>query len=65
MCKPEGKNEVIGMKKGLWHENITDDDSLEIITTEVEDLENDQLSASEAGFLQGYEEEEAYEHYGE
>ncbi|MBI2145357.1 hypothetical protein HYU18_03485 [Candidatus Woesearchaeota archaeon] len=53
------------MKKGLWHENITDDDSLEIITTEVEDLENDQLSASEAGFLQGYEEEEAYEHYGE
>lgn len=41
----------------LWHRNITGTDSLEVMSAEVEDLENDELSAEEAGFLQGYEEE--------
>ena len=44
-----------------WYIDIGDD-SLEIGTSEVEELENDELSSSEAGFLSGYqEEEEAYE----
>ena len=34
------------------------EDSLEIVASEIEDLENDELSSSEAGFLSGYEEEE-------
>ncbi len=50
------------MNKGLWHESIIGEDSLEIISTEMEELENDELSVGEAGFLQGYE-EDLYEPY--
>ncbi len=34
------------------------DDSLEVLASEIEDLENDELSPGEAGFLFGYEENE-------
>ena len=51
---------VITMSKLKWYIDIGED-SLEIGTSEVEELENDELSSSEAGFLSGYaEEEEAY-----
>ena len=48
------------MKRNFWH---TEDgeDSLEVLAAEVEELENDELSGREAGFLSGYEEEEEYE----
>lgn len=52
------------MLKGLWHRNIPDSDSLEVMAVEIEDLENDELSVEEAGFLQGYE-EDSYELYDE
>ena len=52
------------MNKWLWHRNIAEGDSLEIISAEMEELENDELSAGEAGFLQGYE-EDTYEIYEE
>lgn len=48
--------------KGIWYRNIADGDSLEILSGEKEELENDELSVGEAGFLQGYE-EDAYEPY--
>lgn len=49
------------MKRKFWHTDVGDD-SLEVLAAEVEDLENDELSLGEAGFLRGYdEEEEAYE----
>ena len=49
------------MKRNVWHIDFGSD-SLEILATEVEDLENDELSVTEAGFLRGYEEdEESYE----
>lgn len=54
-----GQQEVVGMKKG---QTDFDEDSLEIMSREVEDLENDELSIGEAVFLHGYdEEEECYE----
>lgn len=37
------------------------DDSLEVLSSEIEDLENDELSPEEAGFITGYEEEADYE----
>ncbi len=53
--------EVRRMKKNVWHINFGED-SLEILDAEIEDLENDELSVPEAGFLRGYEEdEEGYE----
>lgn len=55
------------MKKGLWHGNIQDGDSIDVVAAEVENLENDELSVEEAGFLQGYEEDlsDLYEIYEE
>ncbi|MBI2549932.1 hypothetical protein HYV83_02010 [Candidatus Woesearchaeota archaeon] len=46
------------MKK-VWHTEVGED-SLELLASEVEDLENDELSTGEAGFISGYEEEEEY-----
>ncbi len=43
------------MKKKVWHTDIGDD-SLEVLASEIENLENDELSLGEAGFMQGYEE---------
>lgn len=37
------------------------DDSLEVLESEIEDLENDELSPEEAAFISGYEEETDYE----
>ncbi len=37
--------------------SFLDADSLEVMTGEVEELENDELSMEEAGFLQGYEDD--------
>ena len=53
------------MMKGLWHRDIPEFDGLEIADSELKDLENDELSAEEAGFLQGYEEDfyDLYEPY--
>ena len=49
------------MKKRFWHTDVGED-SLEVLAVEVEELENDELSTREAGFLSGYEdEEEEYE----
>lgn len=49
------------MKRRFWHTDIGDD-SLEVLAAEIENLENDELSVGEAGFLHGYEdEEEEYE----
>ncbi|HLD97389.1 MAG TPA: hypothetical protein VI934_03540 [Candidatus Nanoarchaeia archaeon] len=49
------------MKKHVWHIDFGED-SLEILGTEIENLENDELSVLEAGFLSGYEaDEESYE----
>ena len=45
------------MNKKAWHIDFGND-SLEILETEIEDLENDELSVTEAGFLSGYEEDE-------
>jgi hypothetical protein len=32
-----------------------DEDSLDLLDSEIEDLENDEISSKEAGFMQGYE----------
>ncbi len=41
-----------------WQTSITElQDSLELRDSEIEDLENDELSAGEAGFIYGYEQE--------
>mgnify|MGYP001565012353 CR=1 FL=1 len=54
------------MNKGIWHESIIDEDSLGITLTDVEELENDELSIGEACFLKGYEEDASeYELYEE
>lgn len=45
------------MKRRFWHTDVGED-SLEVLAVEVEELENDELSAGEAGFLSGYEDEE-------
>ena len=41
----------------MWHTEVGKD-SLELLASEIEDLENDELSTGEAGFISGYEEEE-------
>ncbi len=52
------------MKRKFWHADVGED-SLEVLAVEVEELENDELTPGEAGFLSGYElEDEEYE-YGE
>ncbi|MBI2144086.1 hypothetical protein HYU17_02955 [Candidatus Woesearchaeota archaeon] len=48
------------MKKIIWHTGVGED-SLEVMAAEVGELENDELSAGEAGFMQGYEDAEEYE----
>ena len=53
----------MGMNEGLGNMEIVDNDSLEIMSRELEELENDELSVGEAGFLQGYENNESYELY--
>ncbi len=40
-----------------WTEE-TDEDSLAIVDSEIEDLDNDEIDANEAGFLQGYFDDE-------
>ena len=47
------------MKRKAWYIDVGED-SLELLASEVEDLENDELSTGEAGFISGYEEEEEY-----
>lgn len=47
------------MKKGNWYSNFSEDtDRLGMLDAEIEDLENDELSAGEAAFIKGYVEEE-------
>ncbi|MBI2143719.1 hypothetical protein HYU17_01035 [Candidatus Woesearchaeota archaeon] len=53
----------IGKKAGkgkVWHSGI-DDDSLDVLVVEIEDLENDELSPEEAGFMYGYSADEAWD----
>jgi len=42
-----------------WKDDF-DDDSLLIRDTEIEELDNDELNANEAGFLKGYHELDEY-----
>ncbi|MBI3037065.1 hypothetical protein HYY73_04950 [Candidatus Woesearchaeota archaeon] len=42
------------MKRRAWYVDFGED-SLELLASEVEDLENDELSTSEAGFISGYD----------
>ncbi len=46
------------MRKESWYADVGND-SLEVLASEVENLENDELSAGEAGFISGYNEEES------
>ncbi len=48
------------MRKSGWYADVGDS-SLEVLASEVEELENDELTTGEAGFLSGYQEEEDYE----
>ncbi|MBI2581024.1 hypothetical protein HYV85_04430 [Candidatus Woesearchaeota archaeon] len=50
----------MAVRKKSWYTDLGED-SLEMLASEIEDLENDELSAGEAGFLSGYHEEEEYE----
>ncbi len=50
------------MREKSWHIDVGND-SLELLASEVEELENDELSAAEAGFLSGYDEEEYNEFF--
>lgn len=50
-------------KKKVWYMDL-EDDSLEIMASEIEDLENDELSIGEAGFMEGYATEAEEEFYG-
>lgn len=50
------------MSKKSWYADVGND-SLEVLASEIEELENDELSAGEAGFLSGYEEEEYNEFF--
>ena len=45
------------MRKKSWYTDVGED-SLEVLASEVENLENDELSTSEAGFISGYQDEE-------
>lgn len=53
---------VIAVRKKSWYTELGGD-SLEVLSSEVEDLENDELTTGEAGFLSGYEEEEYNEFF--
>jgi len=44
-------------KEKMWYVDIGDD-SLEILDSEVEDLDNDEISLEEAGFMAGYDKTE-------
>lgn len=48
------------MRKKSWYADLGGD-SLEVLASEVEDLENDELSIGEAGFISGYELDQEYE----
>ena len=51
------------MRKMSWYVDVGDN-SLEVLASEVEELENDELTTGEAGFLSGYQdEEEEYEEF--
>ncbi len=51
------------MKKG--QASITEiKDSIELLESEIEELENDELSAGEAGFIYGYEAESEDDDWG-
>lgn len=41
-----------------WRDEI-EDDALAIADTEIEELDNDEINANEAGFLKGYFDEES------
>ena len=47
------------MKRKAWYVDVGGD-SLEVLTAEIEDLENDELSTGEAGFISGYGDDEEY-----
>ena len=38
-----------------WEEQLTEEESWDIEPSEGEDLDNDEISAAEEGFLKGYE----------
>ncbi len=50
---------MTSMKKKGWHADMGEND-LEVLAAEIEELENDELTTGEAGFLHGYEEDDAY-----
>ncbi|MBI2176129.1 hypothetical protein HYU40_02135 [Candidatus Woesearchaeota archaeon] len=52
--------EVIAVRKKSWYADLGED-SLEVLSSEIEDLENDELSVGEAGFISGYELDQEYE----
>ena len=49
------------MRRNSWHADVGED-SLEVLASEVENLENDELSIGEAGFMSGYQNEEDSEY---
>ena len=49
------------MGRKNWYVAVGED-SLEVLASEVEDLENDELSIGEAGFISGYQDEEESEY---
>ena len=58
-----GLQAEVGKVKKAWYVDLGED-SLEIGDSEIEELENDELSVAEAGFLSGYaKEEEGYEEF--
>ncbi len=42
----------------MTFEEETDEDALAIADTEIEELDNDEINANEAGFLKGYFDDE-------
>ena len=46
------------MRRKSWYADVGED-SLEVLASEVENLENDELSIGEAAFISGYDEEES------
>ena len=49
------------MSRKSWYTEVGED-SLEVLASEVEELENDELSIGEAGFMSGYQDEEDSEY---
>ena len=49
------------MRRRNWYADVGED-SLEVLASEVENLENDELSTGEAGFISGYQDEEDSEY---